>query len=224
MLRKLCLCIALLAASAHAHAFLWSLLGRGVVVRGAGASAARTAAGEVASGTRAVGVASRAGGAGRDFTWLEREVAKSAIRRAITHQSSTRETSEQPLPEDTCLTIEFDGHYNFVANYCRSSLVISEFAQFDPSTNEVTLVSCRPECVIHPAQYMRFQPLQTVGPFVSAKSRQLDSDSVYTPPAGNTPSTTSPQVLPTGVACGQAALRMTCPSIAIPGTDCRRCQ
>lgn len=27
-----------------------------------------------------------------------------------------------------------------------------------------------------------------------------------------------------GTACGAAAMNMTCPSIAIPGTDCRRCQ
>jgi|GEM_PF-3584652 len=27
-----------------------------------------------------------------------------------------------------------------------------------------------------------------------------------------------------GTVCGEAAMRMTCPSIAIPGTNCRRCQ
>lgn len=30
--------------------------------------------------------------------------------------------------------------------------------------------------------------------------------------------------LPSGIACGSAAMRMSCPSIAISGTDCRRCQ
>jgi hypothetical protein len=38
-------------------------------------------------------------------------------------------------------------------------------------------------------------------------------------------STASSQPQPqSGTACGPAAMNMSCPSIAIPGTNCRRCQ
>lgn len=168
----------LVAASLDANAWLWGFLGRSAAVR---ATVARAGTAEAASGGRlAVGSASRAGHATRDFTWIEKEIGKSLIQRAI--RGGGYGGSADSIDNANCLSIEFDGHSNYVANYCGVSVEILQFAQHDPATGAVFLVNCNPACVIHPDQYMQFPPLTSPGPFVSAYFQQVQSPVSYTPP------------------------------------------
>ena len=215
-MRNIALLLLLLLQCNHAEALMWVLLGRATVTRGLVGVAEGT-------GVRAVGVASRAVGTARDFSWLEREVASAAIQHVVSGALKTGSTVN--VPKTDCLVIEFDNYFNFVANYCQGTIEIEQFAQHDTSSGNVIIVNCQPACVVQPGQVMRFPPLSAPGPIVSAKFRQLQNQLTYSTPvsADSAPPQQAPQ-LPSGVACGDAAYNMRCPSLPISGTDCRRCQ
>ena len=149
----------------NSNAWILGLLGRSAVTRGVVSGAARAGAAEAATGSRmSLGQASRAGASGRDLSWVEREVAKAAIKQAF----SGKYANGQDLSEATCLAIEFDGRGNYLANYCNSRVDIAGFAQQDIQSNGVATVGCR-GCSIQPGELLYFAPFSTIGPFVAVE-------------------------------------------------------
>lgn len=147
--------------------FVVGVIGRGAVASGAVSTAARNAAVRSANGsTISMGRAGRSSQGRADFSWLEQEVASAVIQRVF-EGSSTPTQSIQPAP---CLVVEFDGHGNYLANYCNSSIDIASFAQQDLSTGAVIMVGCN-GCSIQPGELMFFSPLAATGPFVAAQYR-----------------------------------------------------
>ena len=167
-MRLLSVFLVLMLIATEANAWVWAFLGRSTLVR---ASAARIGASEAAAGGRALGTANRAGAASRDFSWIEREVGKAVIRRAIRGGSSSSEGTQ--IGEANCLSLEYDGYLNYIANYCANRIEIQQFSQFEPSSGNVFIVPCEPVCVIGSGQYMQIQSSGVQGPFVSAYYREV---------------------------------------------------
>jgi hypothetical protein len=156
--------LVLVSLSTPSYAYIWALLGRSAV--------SRSVVGNVARSTNSISTVGRVARAGKpsgDFSWVEREIAKAVIKRAI---GSTGSDQPSELQEAECLIIDFDGTRNYVANYCGVGVEIKEFAQQVENTNEVVVVACVPHCVIPAETVLQFPPLAARGPFLSANFRQ----------------------------------------------------
>lgn len=166
--RLLCVVLVLsitVDASAFLPQFFWQLLGRASVR--AVAQAGR--------------VGSRAPKPRADFSWVEREVSKQAIRQIIRNSlrrsDALPQAEEQALTENDCFLIEFAGDSNYVTNYCESRVEIRGFIQHLRQENRLVEVGCNPLCVFNPGEMHQLLPRAGVGPFVSAEIRSVQPTS-----------------------------------------------
>ncbi len=151
----------------NSEAWLIGLLGRSAVSRGVVSGTARTSAAEATGARLSMGRANSAAASARDFSWVEREIAKTAIKQAF--EGKYQGTSD--LSEASCLAIEFDGHGNYLANYCNDRVEIAGFVQQNILDGSIVTLGCR-DCAIQPGELLFFAPISVKGPFVAAQYRR----------------------------------------------------
>ena len=200
-IRSVLIFVIALAVAAPSYAFIWGLLGRGAITRGVVGAAERTAVMEAASGSRMViGQAGRSGAGGGNLAWLGQELSKAAIEQAIRSNG----TPTQDVGQAQCLTIEFNGTGNYLANYCNTSVSIQNFIQQDVNSGRLLKVGCQ-GCAIQPGQMMYYAPLRVIGPFVAA---EFSGDGQF-PPQANTNEYQVQQQVGSGGGLEAKALRST---------------
>jgi hypothetical protein len=154
-----------------AHAFLWGLLGRGMVTRGAIGAAERSALMRASAGSRmAVGQVNRGNANAGNLAWLGQGLTRNAIESTVRSNGAM----VQNLGQVNCLTVEFDGYGNYMANHCVTSVAIRSILQQDAVSGQLFQSNCV-DCSILPYQMMYFAPAQVSGPFVAVESAENPS-------------------------------------------------